>query len=191
MSTVVTTSLSDLHDQAVAGILTYLTGDLDSRTPALKSVAEATTKARQHFFGADGEPDWLGRSNAYRTWVSSTVAKAGVPDDQRNTLQSGVRYHAGSVIRELLGPEKVAELGLSERSPRERSTVSRARAQAVSSLFSGGAPIDDPEEVLRMVHSVAASVRRVTAGSLGALTRSQREELRDLLLVINGRLSPA
>lgn len=187
-----TRPLAELEAQAVAGMHGYLTGEPAERTAAVKSIADANVAARVHFWGADGKPDWLGRTHAYRTWVHNTMVEAGVPSDRRHALQSAVRHHLGALLRERLSEDEVAELGISRKSPQERASEARARTQALLALFGpGGAAITDPEDVMSILRTVDATSRRVAPEAVKALTAEQRHEASELIDAVGNRLVAA
>jgi hypothetical protein len=171
-------SLKAIQARAVEALRTYSTTAEADRTDYLRQTAVAFIDAREHFFTAEGEPDWQGRTYAYRQWVRETMGLAAIPADQLPTIQSAVRYHAGNVIRSRLTPEQLTDLGLRADSPRERSVGKRERHSATLSIFSGGGrELDDAAAILSASRMIEAALRRVSLPAVGALPARDRKDV--------------
>lgn len=156
------TSLAELHNAAVDALKAYQTGPENDRTDHLRAVARHVVAARPHFFTKDGEPDWLGRTYAYRRWIREVMTLANVPASDTSTVQAAVRYHTGAALRAKLTPEQLEDLGLRVESPRERSALKREAYNATLAIFSGGgAELTDPEEIVAALRTMEAVLRRI------------------------------
>jgi hypothetical protein len=182
-------SLDDLRATAVAALAQYPSASVDERTPLLKTAAEAFVSAREYFFTKEGEPDWLGRTFAYRRWVREALSLANVPVDEVSRIQGAIRYHTGSVLREHLTPEQVEDLGLRDVTPAERSVEKRARQSEVLSIFSAGPALDDADAILAALHLTAIALRRVSTDAVQALPAVRRKELRESVKAVEAQLA--
>lgn len=153
--------LNDLQKTAVEALRGYTTADEGDRTRRLRDTAEAFVGAREHFFTRDGDPDWLGRSFAYRSWIRETMALAGITGADLSTIQAAIRYHTGNVLRNRLDPDTLEDLGLRSAGPRERSAEQRERVNASLSLFAGGQALSDPADVMTALRTIESTLRRV------------------------------
>jgi hypothetical protein len=159
-------SLEDIRQAAVNGYRAALVSDEDERTPHLRDVAEAYIDAREHFYTKDGEPDWAGRSYAYRQWIRETVTLAHLPHDGKQSIQAAVRYHLGNILRDRLDADTLESIGLRKDSPRERSVEKRAGVNALLRLVSGGAPLDNLNDVLDAAKAIHSALTRITPSDL-------------------------
>jgi hypothetical protein len=174
--------LAALQNSAVAALRAYLQAeDSEDKTKALKQTATLFVKARAHFFTKEGEPDWMGRTYAYRQWVREVMETAGVDRADVTSLQSSLRYHSGSALREILPDETREDLGLVEQSPRERSREKRGRQLEAIQVFSGGGQeITDVEEILTAGNMMIVALRRVSLEGVNALTPDERKQIADI-----------
>lgn len=101
-----------------------------ARTPIYRELAEYTVALREHYLTEAGEPDWVGRTSAYRHAVRDLYSRAGYTPEDAKAVQSTIRYHVGNIVREVLRPEEIEDLGLTEVSPLEQARETR-RDQAV------------------------------------------------------------
>lgn len=123
-----TTNLADLREQLL--VMLRERGDDVNITKRNRDTAVLLIEARSHFQRADGGPDWLGRTHAYRQWIGALYADAGYDRAAAQSLQAAIRYQSGRVLRERLGEAGAADLGLLPEAPRQRSTGRRRqRAQ--------------------------------------------------------------
>lgn len=171
-------TLADIQKAATAALSGSLSATDVERTDLLRGVARNFVDARAHFFNKDGEPDWTGRTHAYRTWVREVMTNAHVPGDEVTTLQAAIRYHSGNVLRERLGDEAIADLGLRKESPRERSVEKRGRTSETLNLFGAGGEIANVDEIVLLCTLAGRALARVnTAG----LSQSDRRKARAAL----------
>jgi len=157
------------------------------KTELLREVATAFVDARNHFYTKEGEPDWLGRTYAYRTWVREAMSRASVPSEQLHTLQAAVRYHSGNILRDRLDDETLNDLGLRKSSPRERSVEKRERTSSTLNLFNGGAELQTAEEISQACALIEAALKRVNASTVEALPANDRRVARAALLSVSKR----
>lgn len=171
-----TSSLETLQKNAISALRRYL-GD-GGTTEDLRAVAVAFVDSREHFFTREGDPDWLGRTHAYRRWVREVMSLANVPGETVATLQAAIRYHTGNILRERLDAETLEDLGLVSTSPRERSVEKRERTSSILNLFSGGAELTDADDVMEAIQLMAFTMRRM---DLSNMTPGKRKAARSAL----------
>lgn len=174
-------TLADLQKAAINALRSSLTASDDNRTSLLREVAKNFIDARAHFFTREGEPDWLGRTFAYRTWVREVMTSAHVPGEQVTSIQAAIRYHAGNLLRDRLNEEELDNLGLRKSSPRERSIEKRERTSGTLSLFEGGAELNTVDEILQLCNLTQRALARVNAASLASLPAKDRKAAREAL----------
>lgn len=181
-----TATLADIQKAATDALYQSLSAADTERTDLLRGVARNFVDARAHFFNRDGEPDWTGRTHAYRAWVREVMSRAHVPGDEVTTLQAAIRYHSGNVLRERLGDEVIADLGLRKESPRERSVEKRERTSETLGIFGAGGEIASLAEINLLCTLAGRALARVnTAG----LSRSERQKAREALSELAERAS--
>jgi hypothetical protein len=170
--------LKTIQQRAADALRRYLsrpTGNTDDlRTAALNLV-----QGRQHFFNREGEPDWRGVSHAYRQWSRETYDLAGVPKDRLSSLQASVRYHVGHVLREVVDAETLADLGLLDQSPRQRSAERHANTYDLAGLFGPGGRITDGEQVSAALRGMVTALRRIDLGTAAVTNPDRVEEYSD------------
>ncbi|WNN93673.1 hypothetical protein SEA_CALLINALLBARBZ_23 [Arthrobacter phage CallinAllBarbz] len=157
-----TLSLVDIQAKAIKSLKRYLRPE-GRDTDDLRAVARAFVEARAHFYTPKGDPDWTGRSHAYREWVREVMSSAHVPPSDLASLQAAIRYHVGAALREVLDAEQLADLGLRSDTPRERSVQKRERISETLNLVTGGAALTTPSEILAALAVVEATLRRIEA----------------------------
>ncbi|UDL14632.1 hypothetical protein SEA_KEALII_26 [Arthrobacter phage KeAlii] len=182
-----TRSLSDISDDATSSIAASLSASEAQRTEFLKNAARALVEGREHFYTREGEPDWLGRTYAYRTWVRELMSKAHVPSDEVTNLQAAIRYHTGNVLRERLDGDVIESLGLKKQSPRERSVEQRGRAAETLNFFTGGPEIADPEDIQAICKLIETALHRVNGRTIKAMPAKSRREAKAALLRVAER----
>lgn len=174
-------SLPDIQKAAIEAISQSLTSSDTERTALLRETARRFIDARAHFFTREGEPDWLGRTYAYRTWVREVMSAAHVPGDEVTSLQAAIRYHSGNLLRDRLDEEELGELGLRKESPRERSIEKRERSSGTLNIFGGGAELASVEEILQLCTLTERALARVNVDSLAKLPAKDRKAAREAL----------
>jgi hypothetical protein len=141
-------------------------------------------EARAHFFTKEGEPDWLGRTYAYRSWIRETMSDANVPGAEITSLQAAIRYHSGNILRRRLDQDTLDELGLVKSSPRERSIEKRERTSETVSLFNGGAEFDSADAILSVCRLANVALARVSTRFVSGLTAKRRQMVREALQMV-------
>lgn len=169
-------TLPSIQKDATDAIRASLTASDNDRTSLLRDAARLFIDARAHFFTREGEPDWRGRTYAYRTWVREVMSAANVPGDAITSLQAAIRYHSGNLLRDRLGDEEIADLGLRKESPRERSVEKRERTSETLNLFGAGGEISDPGEISQLCTLAERALARVNATGLTAKDRKTTRE---------------
>lgn len=133
--------------------------DRERRTVLYRDVAEASVELREHFLTGEGEPDWGGRTWAYRDFVRTLYRDAGMDSKETATTQAGVRYHVGNVLRDRLPAETIEDLGLQPATPIQRARKNRAeRSTVLRALKEGG----DVTDTVRAVSAALALLERIT-----------------------------
>ena len=174
-----TKNLGAIQSHAIESLRTYLHGSDEERAGVLRDVASDFVDAREHFFTKEGEPDWRGRTYAYRRWVRETMSLANVPPETIHATQAAIRYHVGNVLRDRLDHQTVEALGLLSESPRERSVEKRERHSAVLSVFGGGGPLSEGETVFALM-TMEATLARITPESLAGMGEGDLAVVSDL-----------
>lgn len=154
------------HEQFVGLLKDYKRAAPTRRTAIAYELAETAVSVRESFLRADGSPDWVGRTGAYRNWYGSVFADAGILNtEERNKIQSAIRYHVNQLLRERLDPETLDEYGITGASARDRSKARHREKSALAELLSpravGGGV------VLRLAHARTA-ILSVEKNSLDA-----------------------
>jgi hypothetical protein len=174
-----TASLQSIQRVAIDCLRAYMRGG-DEKTTHLREAATAFVDAREHFFTPEGQPDWLGRTGAYRRWVRETFTLASVPNEDRATVQAAIRYHTGNILRDgRVDADTLEDLGLRAESPRERSTEKRIAQTATLSIFSGGQEITDGAQIVSALHLMEVALRRVSVDAVGGMDAATRTALAD------------
>ncbi|WVX88014.1 hypothetical protein SEA_TFORTROY_26 [Arthrobacter phage TforTroy] len=174
-------TLAEIQKAATTALSGSLSASDVERTDLLRGVARNFVDARAHFFNRNGEPDWTGRTHAYRSWVREVMSDARVPGDEVTTLQAAIRYHSGNVLRERLGDEAIADLGLRKESPRERSVEKRERTSETLGIFGAGGEIATLAEIELLCTLAGRALARVnTAGLAQGDRRKARAALAEL-----------
>jgi hypothetical protein len=151
------------------------------RATEYRRAAEALVDARESFLDDAGEPDWRGRTYAYRTWTGDVYALAGISPEERLKATAAVRYHVGNVLRERLPETTIHALGLRSESPRERSTEQRSERAALLKAVTGSSTGFAGVDGLRALVSASALLDRVDAASLADLEEDSLQIAREHL----------
>lgn len=159
-----------------------------SRTDLLKAAAEHIVELRARHRLDSGDTDWAGRSQPYRTDIAEIYARAGVTTYQeRDRLQSALRYHVGNLIRERATAEELERAGLYRETPRDRMHNTREAMQAAASV-SGAMPKSLRGDLPRILAYAEALLEFAdTQGSLDELEAKQLVSARLSLESINKR----
>ncbi len=183
------TSLNDAQIVAINSLRAYRSGPEGERTSNLRAVATAFVDAREHFFTPQGEPDWLGRTHAYRTWVRETMRLASVQAEELPTVQAAIRYHVGNIVRERMDADTIEGLGLRSSSPKQRSVEKRGRHSEVLNFFgNGGAEITDANDMQVAVGMMEAAVARIPLEAVAGQDAATRKKIRESLESLQDRL---
>lgn len=169
---------------------TYANNPNDAdRTAILKDVAAALVDSRAHFFNREGEPDWAGRTHAYRMWVRDATAAANLTPADRTAIQAAVRWHVGTTLRERLTPEQLEAIGLKVKSPRERNIEQRANRAEVLALIGPGPEITTYADLMTVSELFEVTLKRIPAGIIDTFTPSERTHILAALEPIDKRFS--
>lgn len=168
----------ELAVQATAILAEYV------RTPTtdlLKKLAPVIVELRSHHRLNDGSVDWSGRSPAYRKIIAEIYRDAHVSDDGLDRLQTALRYHVGNVLRERAPSNDLQRAGLTDVSPRERTTTSR---QAFQAMKEASAPRQD---IPRLTAYAQALLEYVDEAAACDLTAKENEAARIALQSVQSR----
>jgi hypothetical protein len=105
----------------------------EHRTDLLRDAAPLVADLRAQHTLADGRTDWSGRSAGYRDAIGKAYARAGIPRDEQDRVQSALRFHVGQAVRQRASLVELAQVGLGGETPPERLRRARdSRAQVVA-----------------------------------------------------------
>lgn len=116
----------DLTRAATRALRKAVNSEGADRTRLLRQVADLLVDLRALYTDSDGEPDWRGKSYAYRDAVRAIYAGAGLSADTNDSTKTALRYHIGNVLRERLDEDTLKAVGLSALDPRDRQAKRRA-----------------------------------------------------------------
>lgn len=163
-------TLQDCFDRAVQALVTaqHTQGEMHAR--AVRSAAEAVVDARSLMAGPEDsiEPDWLGRTYAYRSWMAEVYGAAGIPPSQRRRFRSILGYHVSNVIHERLSPETIEALGLDHRPLRVRRGDRAARVADAGRLLRSGTILTDRDDMDEVVAAIKHLAMRLPEDHRGA-----------------------
>lgn len=77
--------------------------DSEKRRYLIRKLANEVVALRERF-EVDGRPDWAGRSQDYRDEIYAIYRDAGVPLDEIDRIQAGIRYHVADLVRSAAPP---------------------------------------------------------------------------------------
>lgn len=104
------------------------------RTHLLIKAAQYAVRLREKFPDPydHRNPDWAGRSRAYRRQMTVVYREAGLPEDPHLPVKTALRYHIGEVLRETLDAEALESVGLQPHSQRQRNAHVYRKGQDMS-----------------------------------------------------------
>lgn len=172
------TSLAKIQKDAVAALRRYAQSD---ESADLREVAGLFIDARMLVTTREGDPDYLGRTHAYRRWVRETMTLANVPGDKLASLQAAIRYHTGNILRARLDEGELQSLGLKAAGPRERSVEKRERYSETLAIFGGGAELATTEEILAASQMIELALRRVSLYAVKNLSKDDAAKVSDAM----------
>ena len=144
----------------------------------LREAATFIVQLRALFTLADGRIDWGGRTHGYREQAAAIYRRAGVAKEDRDGVQSALRYHVGAELRRRVSAEGIRDAGLTANSPRERITAARnitaALASAARELSESGGRVDP----LTLVKTAEVLLARADEVDLSDLPAGRRDALR-------------
>ncbi|MGQ3385306.1 hypothetical protein [Glutamicibacter sp. TV12E] len=115
---------------------------------------------RNHFIQAEtGNPDYQGRSYAYRNWHSEFMKDLYPDEVERKSVSARLRYAVGVALREMLTPDEIELAELRPISPKERiANNNRERAGAYKLLTEKIKSEDDVLELVSLISRVASNI---------------------------------
>lgn len=184
------TSLNETQLAAIQALRNYKSGSEDSRTTNLRAVATAFVEAREHFYTPSGEPDWQGRTHAYRVWVRETMRLANIQQDELSTVQAAIRYHVGNIMRDRMDPETLASIGLNSSSPKQRSVEKRAKNSEILTIFgNGGSEIVDAAEIVLAAQMVESAYARISLEAIAGMSSKEKKLVHDAMEKVADRVN--
>lgn len=117
-----------------------------NRTETLRKLAQVVVTLRSKHQYKD-MPDWSGASDKYKKCLAEMYRKAGVDKDSESSMQKGLRYHIGVLLRKVAPVEHLKALGYLEGDANQRQ---KEKAKAGNKAMKGqGKKKDTPlEEVI-------------------------------------------
>jgi hypothetical protein len=147
--------------------------DREQRTQLLRRIAALSVDMREAILDEAGNPDWAGRTHAYREHMRDMYAKAGMTAEEKSNVQAAVRYHVSSLVRERLTDGEVEALGLVEHSSQEKARVSRnARSAQLRLVREETAPAETSP--LRLLALALIHLERVKPAAISHLDDEER-----------------
>src|SRR4051812_43452584 len=86
-------TLQRIQGEIVRILRALRTSEGDRRTMLYRDLAGHMVELREHYLTPSGEPDWTGRTGAYRLGVRALYADAGYSPAERKQVQTSIRYH--------------------------------------------------------------------------------------------------
>ncbi|KPC89898.1 hypothetical protein ADL27_38445 [Streptomyces sp. NRRL F-6602] len=178
----------------------------DSATTLKKNVAVVCLALRRQM------GDLAGDSYEYRRRVSDMYEAANIPDDLKESIRSGVRYHIGNLMRDVYTPDELASLHLLKSKPvdrmREQATRTRALVTAIqvqetsrkkkppraaeakpSAASEKGLAVKATADQLRLAEAARRVVDQVDEEVVrDSMTPGQRQKLDDNLAAMESRI---
>lgn len=145
------------------------------RTDDLRALATVVVEMRRQFTTKDGDPDLGGRTEGYRQSIAHVYARAGIPEEEMDTVQAALRYHVGNELRERFSAEELARAGLSSISPKERLTVIRKALQAQREISVSR------RNVVKLSENAQAILDYVDLGAIKTMTPDQAKDAKRAL----------
>ncbi|GAA2843952.1 hypothetical protein Acy02nite_68570 [Actinoplanes cyaneus] len=176
----------ELSRDLVRALRALRNADSEHRLRRLREVARLTFDLREHFLTPAGEPDWAGRTWAYRNHVREQYKEAGYEADEATNTQSNVRYHISNLARTRLSEDEIASLGLRKETPVEYNRSQRATARALLEAAQAAGKADDTEDVLRMLGTALLMLQKIPAATIGDMEADDRQKARGVLSKLRG-----
>lgn len=171
-------TVAELVDDATEIVRRYMRSH---RTSDLKDLAPVVVELRSQFRLEDGRQDWSGRSPGYRQAMADVYARARIPKDQLDTLQSALRYHVGNILRERASKDDLISVGLTTVAPKERIQTTRDALHAMKEV---SAPRQD---VARLAAYAQALLEYIDDATIPALPPERAEASKLALEAIQRR----
>ncbi|MEU8299161.1 hypothetical protein AB0C04_17990 [Micromonospora sp. NPDC048909] len=125
----------------------------ERRTMMLRDLAEQMVDLREHYLTPSGDPDWTGRTGAYRYAVRGLYAQAGYTPEERKVTQTATRYHVGNLVRARVSQETADALGLERTTPQDRGRLRSRRDR------------EELRELLAEARKLLAAHKKTTGGA--------------------------
>lgn len=127
-----------------------------------------------------GQPDWAGRTWAYREFIRSKYSDAGYSKDEARPIQTAVRYHTATAIRDRISAEQVEDAGLQSDDILKRERDRRNVRSAI--LATVAAPADDLNaDPGRSMAAALLILQRLDLAQVAALNGSAKTQARAVL----------
>ena len=154
-------SLSDLADEA-SDVLSrsYITEDDAERTRLYERAALLIAQARALFVTKTGDPDWAGRSYAYREWTRGVYSTA-IPKVDRDRVRGAVAWHVLHTLHSFLTEDELADAGLLKTTPNERAQERREDDSRVARVLISGPRVRKMEDIIFALDTILTALRRL------------------------------
>jgi hypothetical protein len=170
-----------LRATIIDALRTARTATDETRTTARRRAAEALVDIREYFTTPKGDPDWSGRTGAFRDFVHEVYAEAGYPRDEMASAQAAIRYHTNNYIRRRVPHEELEDAGFTGHTDAlERARTRRAARSETLAILTGG-PLLDANAMLMAAQTARAVLARIPADALGGLTPAKRRAVSEAL----------
>lgn len=164
--------------------------DRERQTTLAREIAEGSVALREFYTDVNGQPDYAGRTHAYRVTMRDLWSKAGFVDaEERDAAQARVRYHVGNIVRERIPAETLEAAGLQGPSPREQTTERKRAVAALAQAASSGPLGDTDADLVRAVGAALAILLRIDVDRVAAIAGREAQLVKATLNRIAGRAS--
>lgn len=149
--------------------------DRERQTTLAREIAEGSVALREFFIDGNGQPDYAGRSHAYRVTMRDLWSKAGfINAAERDAAQARVRYHVGNIVRERIPADQIEAAGLQAPSPREQTTERKRAVAALAQAAQSGPLGDSDADLVRAVGAALAILLRLDPDRVAAVEGRER-----------------
>lgn len=171
--------IDDCKERAVLHLRQGVAAEGDERAEHLRAVAEALVDKRADTpmdpDDATSDPDWRGKSYAYKHWVADVFTEAGIPAGERRRTQGAIAYHVNNVLHERPGLPDPHSLGINPKPLRDRRAEHRERTSNLNRLVVETGPFEHADDAAAAHTVVLKLLRRMS-------DKEQADVLRDAML---------
>ncbi|TDC35721.1 hypothetical protein [Micromonospora sp. KC213] len=162
-------------------------GDRERRTRLYREAAGLILDLREHFRANEkGDPDWAGRTPAYRAFIRERYSEAGYRREEAKPIQTAIGYHVSVLMRERLTPEEIEDLGLRTEDVTARV---RDRRKVQSAMLATLDTTEGTPDAVRSLAGALAVLRRIAPDDLAALDGAAVAQARAVLTRLTDRVA--